>query len=150
MRAAEARARTEAESRARQAAQARAEFPHLVDRIIIAANILKVLAFFGLLSFFLSIPNFHAAGVIQRCCSRSMGLAEAQSCRGACSCALVFNSVGMLALIGMAIPTFFSWYCISCFFGGLFMFTAFALHLPSILTHCSIIGKLDRIILSLQ
>jgi len=67
-----------------------------------------------------------------------------------CSCALVFNSVGMLALIGMAIPTFFSWYCISCFFGGLFMFTAFALHLPSILTHCSIIGKLDRIILSLQ
>ena len=60
------------------------------------------------------------------------------------------EGIGMVGLIGMAIPTFFSWYCISCFFGGLFMFTAFALHLPSILTHCSIIGKLDRIILSLQ
>ena len=111
---------------------------------------LKLLALLGLLSLSLSIPNFHAAGVIERCCSRGMGHAEAQSCRGACSCALVVNGVGMLVLIGMAIPTFSSWYCISCFWGGVFMFTAFALHLPSILTHCSIIGKLDRIMISVQ
>ena len=111
---------------------------------------LKILAFLGLLSLSLSIPNFHAAGVIERCCSRSMGHAEAQACRGACSCAAVVNAVGMVGLIGMAIPTFSSWFCISCFLGGMFMFTAFALHLPSILTHRSIIGKLDRIMLSVQ
>lgn len=183
-RAREERARSEAESRARQTAQARANFPHLVDEVIAASKSLKILAVLGLLSLSLSIPNFHAAGVIEGCCSRTMGLAQARSCREACSCALVVNSIGMVGLIlgvcapartsafpapcrgtirlkqylpsacaglsTQAIATFQSWYCISCGFGALLMITAFALHLPSILTHCAIIGKLDRIMLSLQ
>jgi len=149
-REAEARARSEAESRARQAVQARAEFPHLVDEVIAASKSLKVLGLLGLLSLSLSIPNFQAVGVIEGNCSRTMGLAEARSCREACSCALIVNGLGMVGLIIGAITTFSSWYCISCGFGALLMITAFALHLPSILTHCAIIGKLDRIMLSLQ
>ena len=57
----------------------------------------------------------------------NMRLAEAESCRGACSCALVVNGLGMVLFIMAAIPMFDSWYCISCFWGGLFMFTAFGL-----------------------
>ena len=98
------------ESRARQTAQARAEFPHLVNQIKEASKALKLLAVFSLFSlclgfFSLSIPNFRAAGVIEGCCSHSMGLAEARSCREACGSALIVNGVGMVGLIiGVCAP----------------------------------------------